>query len=376
MAKSFDAIVVGARCAGSPTAMLLARKGYRVLLVDRASFPSDTVSTHILHPLGVGRASRDGDCSIASSRPDVRRCTPMPSISGPSRSRAPRASGDPIAYCPRRTILDKLLVDAAAEAGAEVREGFTVEEVLVEDGRADRNQGPVEARRLRQERAEVIVGADGRQSMVSEAVQARAVQREAAPAGRLLQLLERTADGRPDGELYPRQARDCGRPDPRRPDARHRRLAIRGIRGEQEGHRRQLPEDDRPGAGLRRTPAPRQPCGAVRRRGRAELFPQAIWPRLGAGRRRRLQQGLHHRARNSRCVPRRRALCDALERHSPERGHSTMRWAHISAHATTKCLRCTNSPASSRRSSRRHRSCNNCFGRYTETRRPWTDLRG
>ena len=53
MSKAFDAIVVGARCAGSPTAMLLAREGYRVLLVDRATFPSDTVSTHLIHPPGV-----------------------------------------------------------------------------------------------------------------------------------------------------------------------------------------------------------------------------------------------------------------------------------------------------------------------------------
>ena len=49
----YDAIVVGARCAGSPTAMLLARQGYRVLLVDRAEFPSDTVSTHVVHAPGV-----------------------------------------------------------------------------------------------------------------------------------------------------------------------------------------------------------------------------------------------------------------------------------------------------------------------------------
>jgi choline dehydrogenase-like flavoprotein len=48
----YDAIVVGARCAGSPTAMLLARKGYKVLVVDRARFPSDTVSTQLLHPPG------------------------------------------------------------------------------------------------------------------------------------------------------------------------------------------------------------------------------------------------------------------------------------------------------------------------------------
>jgi flavin-dependent dehydrogenase len=49
----YDVIVVGARCAGSPTAMLLARQGYRVLLVDRAAFPSDTISTHVIHPTGI-----------------------------------------------------------------------------------------------------------------------------------------------------------------------------------------------------------------------------------------------------------------------------------------------------------------------------------
>ena len=53
--NQYDAIVVGARCAGSPTTMLLARKGYKVLVVDRARFPSDTVSTHLLHPPGGGR---------------------------------------------------------------------------------------------------------------------------------------------------------------------------------------------------------------------------------------------------------------------------------------------------------------------------------
>ena len=53
MRSSYDAIVVGARCAGASTALLLARAGYRVLVVDRATFPSDTVSTHIIHPRGV-----------------------------------------------------------------------------------------------------------------------------------------------------------------------------------------------------------------------------------------------------------------------------------------------------------------------------------
>ena len=58
--KQYDAIVVGARCAGSPTAMLLARRGYRVLLVDRATFPHDTLSTHIIHPPGVAALDRWG----------------------------------------------------------------------------------------------------------------------------------------------------------------------------------------------------------------------------------------------------------------------------------------------------------------------------
>ena len=49
----YDAIIVGARASGSPAAMLLARKGHRVLLVDRASFPSDTLSTHYIHQPGV-----------------------------------------------------------------------------------------------------------------------------------------------------------------------------------------------------------------------------------------------------------------------------------------------------------------------------------
>ena len=135
MTRSFDAIVVGARCAGSPTAMLLARKGYRVLVVDRASFPSDTVSTHILHPLGAGPYRVGLLDRLAATG-----CPPIHTYAfdfGPfTIAGAPGTSEAPVGYCPRRTILDKLLVDAAAEAGAEVREGFAVEEILIEDGRA------------------------------------------------------------------------------------------------------------------------------------------------------------------------------------------------------------------------------------------------
>src|SRR5215208_6554713 len=134
MTNTYDAIVVGARCAGSPTAMLLARKGYRVLVLDRATFPSDTVSTHVVHPLAVAALSRWGllDRLIATGCPPVDTYTfdfgPF-TIEG-----APGTRAFPVAYCPRRTVLDKLLVDAAAEAGTDVRESFTVERLLIEDG--------------------------------------------------------------------------------------------------------------------------------------------------------------------------------------------------------------------------------------------------
>src|SRR5882724_9222139 len=135
MAGQYDAIVVGARCAGAPTAMLLARNGFNVLVVDRASFPSDTLSTHILHPPGAGAMKRWG----LLDRLTATGCPPIDTYAfdfGPfTIAGAPGTDASPVAYCPRRTVLDKLLVDAVAEAGAEVREGFGVDEVLIEDGR-------------------------------------------------------------------------------------------------------------------------------------------------------------------------------------------------------------------------------------------------
>jgi flavin-dependent dehydrogenase len=171
MSKEFDAIVVGARCAGSPTAMLLARNGYRVLVVDRATFPSDTLSTHILHPLGVKALARWGllDRLVATG------CPPIDTYAfdfGPfAITGAPGTSEAPVAYCPRRTILDSLLVDAAARAGAEIREGFAVGEILVEDGRVVGIKGRSKHHDSVIERARVVVGADGLRSLVAGTVQ-------------------------------------------------------------------------------------------------------------------------------------------------------------------------------------------------------------
>lgn len=170
MNRPYDAIVVGARCAGSPTAMLLARKGYRVLVVDRATFPSDTVSTHVVQPLGVAALARWG----LIDRLAATGCPPIHTYAfdfGPvTISGAPGTEEAPVAYCPRRTILDKLLVDAAAEAGAEIREGFTVEEVLIENGRVVAIHGRSKSGGTVTERAAVVVGADGRHSLVAAAV--------------------------------------------------------------------------------------------------------------------------------------------------------------------------------------------------------------
>ena len=170
MGKAFDVIVVGARCAGSPTAMLLARRGYRVLAVDRASFPSDTVSTHLVHPRAVNALSRWGllDRLVATGCPPIH--TYAFDFGAFTIAGAPGTDKDPVAYCPRRTILDKLLVDAAAESGAEIRQGFVVEEIMIEGERAVGIKGRSKHGGAVTEYAEIIVGADGRHSMLSEAV--------------------------------------------------------------------------------------------------------------------------------------------------------------------------------------------------------------
>ncbi|MEY2583062.1 MAG: hypothetical protein QOE09_2911 [Ilumatobacteraceae bacterium] len=171
MAQEYDVIVVGARCAGAPTAMLLARKGYRVLVVDRASFPSDTVSTHVIHAPGIAALTRWGlfDRVAATGCPAVETYSfdfgPF-TIKGTPRP----VDGISSAYAPRRTLLDKILVDSAAQAGAEVRERFAVDEILVENGAVAGVRGHDENGASVVERARVVIGADGRNSHVAKAI--------------------------------------------------------------------------------------------------------------------------------------------------------------------------------------------------------------
>lgn len=168
----YDVIVVGARCAGSPLSMLLARRGYRVLLVDRATFPSDTISTHFIWPPGIAALKRWGlfDRLCATG------CPVVPALAfdnGSFRFQGtppPAADGTREMIGPRRPVLDKLLVDAAAAAGAEVTEGFTVSGLKCRDGRVVGIRGHERNGQEIEEEAHIVVGADGRHSMVAAAV--------------------------------------------------------------------------------------------------------------------------------------------------------------------------------------------------------------
>jgi 2-polyprenyl-6-methoxyphenol hydroxylase-like FAD-dependent oxidoreductase len=169
----YDAIIVGARCAGAPTAMLLARKGHRVLLLDRDTFPSDIMSTHYIHLPGIARLKNWGllDRLVATG------CPPITSATmhfGETLLQPPRLSdfmpGLPeLTLCPRRVVLDKLLIDGAVESGAELRQGFSVQGLLWENGTVTGVRGrsggePVE------ERARMVIGADGLHSRVAREV--------------------------------------------------------------------------------------------------------------------------------------------------------------------------------------------------------------
>jgi flavin-dependent dehydrogenase len=174
----YDVIIVGARCAGSPLAMLLARKGRRVLMVDRARFPSDTVSTHFMWPRTTAFLSKWGllDGLAATG------CPPIDKIqihfgAATVHGRPEAVGGTAVMYCPRRTVLDALLVDAARRAGAEVWERTSMRELVFEGAPVgDRVVGVRLASpdgTICEERATVVVGADGLTSGVAGAVQAK-----------------------------------------------------------------------------------------------------------------------------------------------------------------------------------------------------------
>jgi flavin-dependent dehydrogenase len=178
-----DVVVVGGRVAGSATAMLLARLGHDVVVVDQASFPSDTVSTHSLARSGVVQLHRWGllDDVVDSGAPAIRQVTFNAAGKSITRTIKEKAGVD-FLVAPRRYVLDTILVTAAEHAGAEVRPGVTVTGVQRDGrGRVVGMSGYDRAGAMVELGARFVVGADGLQSRVAELVGAAVDQ--AGPAG-------------------------------------------------------------------------------------------------------------------------------------------------------------------------------------------------
>jgi uncharacterized protein (TIGR03083 family) len=167
MSKRYDAVVVGARCAGSTLATLLARAGRRVLLLDRDRFPSDTVSTHIMFPDTLQRL--DELCVLET----LKAAHHLPMVHFSWRVLGHDVAGDftPIgrhdrATCIRRIVLDAALVDTAAAAGAEVRTGCEIT-ALIGAGTADDPVRDVVLDSGETIESDWVFGADGRVSTVA-----------------------------------------------------------------------------------------------------------------------------------------------------------------------------------------------------------------
>lgn len=181
--KTYDAVIVGARVAGASTALLLARAGAKVLLLERSPYGSDTLSTHGLMRAGVLQLSRWGllDEVVAAGTPPVTRTLFHYPDSAPVRISIRASQGVDALYAPRRQVLDRILVDAAAQAGAEVWHGVTVTEVLTDaGGRGTGVRGVDAANATFTAYGKMTIGADGIRSTVATAVDAPVERRSRA----------------------------------------------------------------------------------------------------------------------------------------------------------------------------------------------------
>ncbi|MFC4785391.1 NAD(P)/FAD-dependent oxidoreductase [Nocardioides sp. MAHUQ-72] len=177
---AYDVVVVGARVAGASTAMLLARAGARVLVLDRSAYGSDTLSTHGLMRAGVLQLSRWGllDRIVEAGTPAVRSTTFRSVGLEPVHVTIRPSEGVEALYAPRRHLLDRVLVDAALESGAEVRHGVRVTGLLRDgSGRVAGVRAVDRSGRESAVRARHVVGADGIRSVVADAAGSAVLRR-------------------------------------------------------------------------------------------------------------------------------------------------------------------------------------------------------
>jgi len=175
----YDAVIVGARAAGAATAMLLARRGMRVLALDRSRYGSDTLSTHALMRTGVLQLHRWGllDRVRESGVPPVSRVVFRYPDEAVRVDLKPSTSVDELC-APRRTVLDRILADAARDSGADVRFGVIVDDLRRDaEGRVSGVVGRDDQGNTLEVDADVVVGADGIRSIVAQSVEAEVVRR-------------------------------------------------------------------------------------------------------------------------------------------------------------------------------------------------------
>lgn len=183
MADSFDVVVVGARCAGAPLAMLLARSGLRVCLIDRSRFPSEVPSTHAIQPNGTAALARWGlDTAVrASGAPPIVQAKVViddVAVDYTKGSGFTHLTGGTPMYCVRRSTLDPILIDAAVAAGADFRPSTPATGVITDDGRVSGVETPAG-----EITAALVVGADGPHSGVARLVGSR--EYHSTPPGRM-----------------------------------------------------------------------------------------------------------------------------------------------------------------------------------------------
>lgn len=172
----YDVIVIGARCAGSPTAMLFARQGYRVLLLEKARFPQDTLSSHYIHMQGVALLNRWGlldKIRDSGAQPITHQSYEGPGVRIDGFSLP--IDGLRTTYAPRRYVLDPILASGAVAAGVEFREGCAVRDLVYEDDRVVGVRYTTPGGAEATDRARLVVGADGMRSLVARKVGAQNV---------------------------------------------------------------------------------------------------------------------------------------------------------------------------------------------------------